>query len=103
MSLAGLSEEQLAEAIVQAIKTATAPLVRRIEILEQPKDLGLFKNLTPGQPIQRDATVTDDGSLFICTKAHAHVAGREMDHTVWRLAVKRGRDGRNAAGREATR
>ena len=60
------------------------------------------KVLTDGGIWKSDGTlypagqvVTRDGSAWVCTRTHAQLG--PFDHTCWRLLVKRGRDGRDAA------
>jgi hypothetical protein len=90
----------IASAIAQTITAATAPLVTRIDALEQrvreldarpsAKDGGVWQ---PNRAFEVGQVVSYEGSGWIVTRAH--IAGATFDHAAFRLFVKRGRDGKD--------
>lgn len=97
--------QELAQSIAAAIASQVGPLRTRVATLEQQlatvtTDLQEHPPLRAGG-VWRPRTafaageaVTYDGSLWICTTAHT--AGDRFQHDHWRLAVKRGRDAKDA-------
>lgn len=91
----------IAEGIKRGIAAAIAPRdeqiaalqarIRELEARPALHDRGLW---TRGVPYAEGDVVTADGSAWVCTKTHFSV-GRDLDHTAFRLLVKRGRDGRD--------
>ncbi|RCW65175.1 carbohydrate-binding family V/XII protein [Pseudorhodoferax soli] len=77
-------------AVGEQIRDAVAPLLKRIELLEQVP----FKYDGPHETdkvYERGMFVTSDGSLW---HANYKTASRPGDGPAWTLAVKRGKDGR---------
>jgi hypothetical protein len=82
------------------VKTAIAPLTGKIAALEakiaalserQIKYLGIHK---PGATYSEGSLVTRDGSVFHANKTTSEMPGDGNQD--WILAIKRGRDGRDA-------
>jgi len=79
----------------EAIATVLRPLLKRIEKLEKELearndfvDRGVW---SAGLVARKNHGVTHEGSYWICQKATMEKPGHNSD---WRLAVKRGRDGK---------
>jgi hypothetical protein len=77
-------------------ETIVVDLQLRVRELEQrPAGLRWLGIWDPERVYQRDEAVTDGGSVWACTESHrGRKPGQHPTH--WRLAVKRGRDGRDA-------
>jgi hypothetical protein len=84
-----MTEQQLAEIVVEAIRAATHPLWERVKELEaRPvvKDAGVWE---PGREYRPGDIVSHAGSGWICRTLHTS-AGTSPDHASFRLFVKRG-------------
>jgi hypothetical protein len=96
--------EQQAEAVVAAVRgyvdRQTAPLVEaqreltvRVQQLEQRRELSYSGTFQQGVTYQTNEAVTHDGSVWI---ARTSTSARPGTNSDWQLAVKRGRDGKDA-------
>ena len=89
-----------ADMLVMVIKKVTDPLKARNAALEQRiatlegtaylKDAGIWKH---GATYALGDVAQFSGSAWVCTKAHT-ATGPTVDHTCWRLWIKRGKDAR---------
>jgi hypothetical protein len=85
----GIDVDTFADAIVETMKGAVAPLIARIEQLEHRPELqyrGVFED---GQVYGPGCLVTKSGSLWLCLAATTVAPG--SDSANWRLIVKQGR------------
>jgi hypothetical protein len=84
----------IAPVIAEHVRSALAPLVRRLEELEahgqSVKYMGIWDSKTQYEP---GSFVTDKGSVWHCNDT---TRARPGDSPAWTLAVKRGADGRDA-------
>ena len=84
----GIDVEAFADAIVETIKGAVAPLVARIEQLEQRPELQYRGVYEDNQAYGPGCLVTKGGSLWLCLAATAIAPGSDSN---WRLIVKQGK------------
>jgi hypothetical protein len=101
----GVFEEVLAREIADLIRvhvaTATKPLRDKIEALElrtieAEKQAAEFRYRGVWQPSElyrRNNFITHDGSVWVCLRDTEGKPGTVLD---WQLAVRRGRDGKDA-------
>ena len=98
-----LSGRKIAAAIEPAIRgfverkiaAAVAPLLVQIkELQDRPKGLLYEGSWSEGSTYEKDSAVTYSGSLFVALR---RTSAKPEGSPDWRLAVKRGRDGRDAA------
>lgn len=102
--------DALGQVLPEFVEKHTAPLVARIDALEteakglKEKNARTFADYYKGtwQPgtSQRGDLVTSGGSLWLCFRETTAKPGAGDD---WRLVVKRGADGRDAADRRNLR
>jgi hypothetical protein len=90
-----LSPTQVAEATGEIMQELLRPIRARLDALEasemQKRYMGVFD---ADQDYRMHNSVTHQGSIFVAKRDDPGVPA--VDGTGWRLAVKRGRDGRNA-------
>lgn len=92
--MSALEVDDIADVIAEAIKEATAPLIARIETLEKSgmKFCGTWQR---AMNYERGATVSHSGSLWVAIRSVDPDQAPGAD-SGWQLAVKRGRDGKDA-------
>jgi len=102
----GMFEEMLAAEIAsmvrQQIAAATKPLRDKIEALElrtveAEKQAAEFRYRgvwQPSETYKKNNFCTQDGSVWICLRDTKGKPGQVLD---WQLAVRKGRDGKDAA------
>ena len=98
-------EEELAKELADLIRVhvaaATKPLRDKIEALEirnleAEKQAAEFRYRgvwQPGEQYRRNNFVTQDGGVWVCLRDTEGKPGQSLD---WQLAVRRGRDGKDA-------
>lgn len=98
----GSFTEQLAIGVTTVLKHAIAPiqtriveLERRVAQLEARPSAKYCGTWQPDATYQNGDMVTRSGSVWACQANHVR-STPGVDHTNWRLAVKRGRDGKDA-------
>lgn len=90
MQSAQFDPEAFGTAVGKQIRDAVAPLLQRIEFLEQ-RPLRYDGPHESGKVYERGMFVTFDGSIW---HANYKTASRPGDGPAWTLAVKKGRDAR---------
>jgi hypothetical protein len=86
----------IARAVKEHLRDQLAPLIQRIEALEQRpalKDAGVWR---ADGVYDIGAVVTDHGSAWVCKLHHCQSRPGGDGGVGWRLLVKRGRDGKDA-------
>ena len=86
--------KELCDLIRQHVAAVTKSLRDRVEVLEKQaaefKYVGVWRD---GANYRKNNFCTHDGSVWICL---ADTEGRPGQSLQWQLAVKRGRDGKDA-------
>lgn len=85
----------LVNVIVQEVGTELKAQNARIAAMEAKMEEFTYKGVwETGTVYRQHNSVTDNGSLWICVSPHS--TQRPGDSQDWKLAVKRGKDGRDA-------
>jgi hypothetical protein len=82
----------IAPVIAEHVRQAIAPLVERLEAVEQ-RGLEYCGNYQRAMNYKRGSAVTEDGSIWIALR-EVSPGEKPGDHDAWQLACKRGRDAR---------
>jgi len=97
MTKANIDVAQFVEGIHKYIAAVVRPLVERIKALEglQTKTLAdAYRGIWIPNPYERGAIVTHKGGLWLAVQGGD---GRPGESATWKLIVKAGRDGKDAA------
>ena len=85
---------EMAKEIKNYVRRAMAPLEKRIAELESRPQVKYQSVYRPGATYSEGALVTRDGSIFHCNRTTKATPGDGNQD--WTLAVKRGRDAKDA-------
>jgi hypothetical protein len=91
-----LSPTAVAEATGELMQELLDPIRARLDALESSEAQKSYRGVfSTTETYARHNSVTHHGSIFVAERDAPGMPG--VDGTGWRLAVKKGRDGRNAS------
>jgi hypothetical protein len=91
-----ITPTQVAEAMGELMKEHLDPIKARVDALEKSDEQKAYRGVFSGaESYQKHNSVTHQGGVWIATRDDPGVPG--IDGNGWRLAVKRGKDGRGAS------
>jgi hypothetical protein len=91
-----ISPKQVAEAMGELLKEQLDPIRARLGALEASDAQKAYRGVfSTTESYQKHNSVTHSGGVWIATRDDPGVPG--IDGNGWRLAVKRGKDGRGAS------
>lgn len=92
-------QEEMADAVIEAIRIATAPLLKRIQALEQRPHFEPSGTFSMEATYRRGNVVVDGGSTWLCLSDGLKGVrpGSGTPDGCWQLFAARGRAGRDAA------